>query len=92
MPLAGAFGYRWPRGELISTVDAARMRRETGARARRSDGAERFRTGGDTVVYETAAGLRMRVAAGARWVGLFSLGREPASFWRGLRTARVSGR
>jgi spore germination protein YaaH len=96
VPLAGAFGYRWPRGELISTVDATRLRRETGARARRSDGAERFRTGGDTIVYETAAGLRMRVAAaraaGARWVGLFSLGREPASFWRGLRTARVSGR
>lgn len=86
VPLAGAFGYRWPRGELISTVDAARLRRESGARARRSDGAERFRVGGDTVVYETAAGLRRRVAAarrrGARWIGLFSLGREPASFWR----------
>jgi spore germination protein len=95
VPVAGAFGYRWPRagaGELISSVDAARLRRESGATARRSDGAERFRTGGDTVVYETAAGLRMRVAAaraaGARWVGLFSLGREPARFWRGLRTAR----
>ena len=86
VPLAGAFGYRWPQGELISTVDAARLRRESGARARRSDGAERFRADGDTVVYETAAGLRMRVAAarraGARWVGLFSLGREPAGFWR----------
>jgi hypothetical protein len=86
VPLAGAFGYRWPQGELISSVDAARLRRESGARARRRDGAERFRVDGDTVVYETAAGLRMRVAAarraGARWVGLFSLGREPASFWR----------
>jgi hypothetical protein len=86
VPLAGAFGYRWPQGQLISTVDAARLRRETGARARRRDGAERFRVNGETVVYETAAGLRMRVAAarraGARWIGLFSLGREPASFWR----------
>jgi spore germination protein len=89
VPVAGAFGYRWPRsgaGQLISTVDAARLRRESGAPARRSDGSERFRVGGDTVVYETAAGLRMRVAAaraaGARWIGLFSLGREPASFWR----------
>lgn len=85
VPLAGAFGYRWPQGKLISTVDAARMRHETGARPRRSDGAERFRADGDTVIYETAAGLRMRVTAarraGARWVGLFSLGREPASFW-----------
>lgn len=77
-------------------MDAARLRRESGARARRGDGAERFQARGDTVVYETAAGLRMRVAAaraaGARWVGPFSLGREPARFWRGLRTARVSGR
>jgi spore germination protein YaaH len=89
VPVVGAFGYRWPRsgaGELISSVDAARLRRESGAAARRSDGSERFRADGDTVVYETAAGLRMRVAAaraaGARWIGLFSLGREPASFWR----------
>ena len=80
VPLAGAFGYRWPAGELISTVDAARLRREVGATGRR------FRVGGDTVVFETAADLRRRWAAaraaGARWVGLFSLGREPASFWR----------
>lgn len=94
VPVAGAFGYRWPRGELISSVDAARLRRESGARARRSDGSERFRAGNETVFYETAAGLRMRVAAarraGARWVGLFSLGREPASFWRGLGPRAVS--
>jgi len=53
---------------------------------------ERFRVGEDTVVYETAAGLRARVraarAAGARWIGLFSLGREPARFWDGFETAR----
>jgi hypothetical protein len=56
------------------------------------DGSARFRLGADTVVYETAAGLRAGAsaarAAGARWIGLFSLGREPARFWRGLVTAR----
>jgi hypothetical protein len=60
--------------------------------AKRSDGSERFRAGADTVVYETTAGLRARAAAarsaGARWIGLFSLGREPPAFWRGLETAR----
>jgi spore germination protein YaaH len=95
VPLLGAFGYRWPpagRGTLVATVDAERLRRAAGAPPRVADGAVRFTTGGDTVVYETVAGLRARAAAaraaGARWVGLFSLGREPARFWRGLKTAR----
>jgi spore germination protein YaaH len=93
VPTLGAFGYRWPargRGRLISSSDAQARR---GARARtRANGAERFRVGGDTVVYETAAGLRARVraarAAGAEWIGLFTLGREPLRFWDGLETAR----
>ncbi len=93
VPTLGAFGYRWPRGgrgTLISTNDAQRLR---GSRTHtRRDGAERFRAEGDTVVYETAAGLRARAraarAAGAHWIGLFSLGREPARFWDGFETAR----
>lgn len=93
VPTLGAFGYRWPRsgrGSLISTTDAERLR---GQRSHtRRDGAERFRAGGDTVVYETAAGLRARAraarAAGARWIGLFSLGREPARFWHDFETSR----
>jgi hypothetical protein len=93
VPLLGAFGYRWPAagaGELISSADARRLRR--GRVARHADGAARFRAGGDTIVYETTTGLRTRAAAaraaGAHWIGLFSLGREPARFWDGLETAR----
>ena len=97
VPLLGAFGYRWPggggRGELIASADALTLRRKLGARTRHIDGNERFRAGGDTIVYPTAAGLRARVrdarAGGARWIGLFSLGREPAHFWAGLETARA---
>lgn len=93
VPTLGAFGYRWPRngrGRLIATTDAQRLR---GDRTHtRKDGAERFRAGGDTIVYETAAGLRARAraarAAGARWIGLFSLGREPERFWDRFATAR----
>jgi hypothetical protein len=93
VPLLGAFGYRWPaagRGTLISSADARRLRR--GRTARHADGAARFRADGDTIVYETTTGLRRRAAAaraaGAHWIGLFSLGREPARFWDGLETAR----
>jgi spore germination protein YaaH len=84
VPVLGAFGYRWPaggQGQLISTSDAEELPR-----------GGRVRAEADTVVYNTGAGLRARAraarAAGARWIGLFSLGREPARFWRGLQTAR----
>ncbi|WCB91652.1 hypothetical protein DSM104299_00325 [Baekduia alba] len=95
VPLLGAFGYRWPaagRGTLLSSAEAERLRRANGAGALQEDGSSRFQLGGDTVVYETAAGLRARAAAaragGATWLGLFSLGREPERFWDGLATAR----
>jgi spore germination protein YaaH len=97
VPVLGAFGYRWAparRGELISTADARRLRAAQRAPALAADGAEQFRAGADTIVYETAFGLRARAAAaraaGARWIGLFSLGREPAEFWAGLGTHRSS--
>ena len=84
VPLLGAFGYRWPatgRGELISTSDAEKLRR-----------AGSLKESTDTLVYNTSANLRARAraarAGGARWIGLFSLGREPADFWRGMQTAR----
>jgi spore germination protein len=96
VPVVGAFGYRWSArrgGELVSSAHARALRRRAGGTATRSDGSERFRVGSDVVVYETAAGLRARAAAaraaGARWLGLFSLGREPAEFWRGLATSRA---
>jgi spore germination protein YaaH len=95
VPLLGAFGYRWPkagRGALIASDEALRLRRAERARTRLADGNERFSSGGDTIVYATAAGLRARWRearrAGVRWIGLFSLGREPAHFWDGLDTAR----
>jgi hypothetical protein len=95
VPVLGAFGYRWAPGapgRLIASTDAGALRVRNGARTLFRDGSARFRVGADTVVYETAAGLRARAvearAAGARWIGLFSLGREPARFWRGLVTAR----
>jgi hypothetical protein len=95
VPLLGAFGYRWPRhgrGELIATDDALALRRRTRAHTRHADGHERFRAGSATVIYQTAAGLRARWrdarAAGAGWVGLFTLGSEPAHFWDGLETRR----
>jgi spore germination protein len=95
VPLLGAFGYRWPargHGTLVSTIEADRLRRTHGVQEHAGDGSVRFRAGGDTVVYETLAGLRARAAAaraaGATWIGLFSLGREPGRFWHGLKTAR----
>jgi spore germination protein YaaH len=95
VPLLGAFGYRWApgrAGRLIGSADAAALRRRTGAGGQVSDGSERFRVGSDTVVYETTAGLRARAAAaraaGARWIGLFSLGREEREFWAGFPTLR----
>jgi spore germination protein YaaH len=96
VPLLGAFGYRWApgqRGKLIGSADAAALRRRIGARGQPSDGSERFRSGPGTVVYETTAGLRARAAAarkgGARWIGLFSLGREERGFWTGFPTFRA---
>ncbi|HEY4098335.1 MAG TPA: hypothetical protein VGM33_22615 [Baekduia sp.] len=100
VPVLGAFGYRWSpgsAGQLVSSVEAQRLRTSgAGTTAIRSDGSESFRVGSDVVVYETAAGLRARAraarAAGARWIGLFSLGREPATFWPNLTTARIAHR
>jgi spore germination protein YaaH len=99
VPLLGAFGYRWTPsagGRLVSSADAARLRATSGARGVRSDGSERFMVGGDTVVYETTAGLRARAAAarsaGARWIGLFSLGREQPALWKHVTTHREAAR
>jgi hypothetical protein len=76
-PVVGAFGYRWPAGggraTMLSAVDAEALRGRVGA---------------DALHYNSAADLRAQVAAaraaGARWVALFSLGREPAALWQAL--------
>jgi spore germination protein YaaH len=93
VPLLGAFGYDWPRtggtGRLVSTLDAAAHAALIGARLSRADGAASYAYDGRVVWYQSGGGLRLRAAlarkARMRWVGLFSLGREPLSFWRGRR-------
>lgn len=95
VPILGAIGYAWPRsgpGEMVSVVDAEERR--TRCRAERSvaDGNASYRCRGDTVYHATTAGLRERAraagAAGFRWMALFSLGREPRSFWDGMARVR----
>jgi spore germination protein YaaH len=89
VPVLGAFGYDWPRaggtGRLVSTLDAAAHAARVSARVSRSDGAASYAYGDRVVWYQTAGGLRLRAAlarrAHMRWIGLFSLGREPLSFW-----------
>ena len=60
---------------------ARRARRGPSPPVRR--GSHAYRTG---FWYQTGGGLRLRAAlarkARMRWIGLFSLGREPLSFWR----------
>jgi spore germination protein len=89
VPVLGAFGYDWPRaggtGRLVSTVEAADHAASLSARVSRTDGAASFAYGDRVVWYQTAGGLRLRAALARqermRWIGLFSLGREPLSFW-----------
>jgi spore germination protein YaaH len=99
VPLLGAFGYRWragASGEMLSSIEADRLRRKHHLRSATADGERRFRVGRDVVYYETASGLRRRAraarAAGAEWIGLFSLGREPIAFWRHFSTHRRAER
>ena len=95
-PIIGAFGYSWPetggQGVLLSTVDAERMREAAHARLRGGGGDAYFSAGGRVVHYQTAAGLIARARdardIGMRWLALFSLGREPDSFWSHIKTIR----
>src|SRR5262249_26742907 len=99
-PAIGAFGYSWPArggaGELISSIDAERWRRHVGAVARTVGGEVTFRAAGRVVYYEDARALAARArdarAHAMRWLALFSLGREPESFWAHIRTARQARR
>ena len=93
VPVLGAFGYAWPAGggraELIGSHDAEARRRG----GRRSGGAVTYVRDGARVWYESSAGLASRVQAARRermrWVGLFSLGREPEG---AVRRMGVRGR
>jgi len=84
-PAMGAFGYGWAGGgaRMISSADAERrwpVPAEPGsADGRRAPGAAA------PTWYESAEDLwareRAAAQAGARWIGLFTLGREPARYW-----------
>lgn len=95
-PIIGAFGYSWPGaggpGEFLSTVEAEHMRQSAHARLRGGGGDAYFRAGGRVVHYQTVAGLIARARdardIGMRWLALFSLGREPDSFWSQIKTIR----
>jgi spore germination protein YaaH len=95
-PAIAAFGYSWPAGggagQMISSVDAERWRVQTGAAARAVDGDAMLRGNGRIVFYQDAPTLdalaREARAHGMRWLALFSLGREPDSFWADIQTAR----
>lgn len=96
-PTLEAVGYSWPAGRgrarIVSAAAAARRRAGCQAAngATRTDAAA-YTCHGRHVYYPTARALRAqaRIARnhGIRWVGLFSLGREPAAFWKGSLTAR----
>ncbi|MDO8209681.1 glycosyl hydrolase family 18 protein [Conexibacter sp. CPCC 206217] len=96
VPILGAFGYVWRAaggpGQLVSTVDADRRWERCGTARTIADGNASYTCGDETVYHATAAGLRARAraagAAGFRWVALFSLGREPRSFWDGMAAVR----
>ncbi|HYB29319.1 MAG TPA: hypothetical protein VEF89_22100 [Solirubrobacteraceae bacterium] len=95
-PALGAFGYIWPArggpGELLSTVAADQLRRQARARLRGGGSDTFFTADGSIVYYQTSAALAARARdardAGMRWLALFSLGREPDSFWSHITTAR----
>jgi spore germination protein YaaH len=95
-PAIGAFGYSWPEtggpGELLSTVAAEQIRLTAHARLRGQGGDAYFSAGGRVVHYQTASALIARARdardVGMRWLALFSLGREPDSFWSHIKTAR----
>jgi hypothetical protein len=79
----------WGARTLIATLDADARRRALGVTGTLSDGAISYILPvGAQVVYETGGGAASRVqqarAAGLRWYGMFSMGRETADFWSGL--------
>lgn len=85
VPTIGAIGYQWSGGEgrMLSSADAER-RWPVGAEVGSADGRSQV-TGSVRTFFESAEDLWAREQAarraGAQWIGLFSLGREPERFW-----------
>jgi spore germination protein YaaH len=85
VPTIGAFGYQWSGGgaRMISSADAEKrwpVTAEVGSADGRSE-----TTGATRTFFESAEDLWAREQAvrraGSRWIGLFTLGREPERFW-----------
>ena len=96
VPTMGAFGYRWPAGgkraELVPSGVAET--RWPGATPLGNLDGRHLATGGDQIYFESAEDLWARErtvrAVRSRWIGLFSLGREPARYWARSRVGRVA--
>jgi hypothetical protein len=84
-PTLGAIGYQWAGGpgRMLSSADAER-RWPVQAEADSADGRSEV-NGSVETFFESAEDLWAREQAarraGARWIGLFTLGREPERFW-----------
>jgi outer membrane protein OmpA-like peptidoglycan-associated protein len=84
-PTLGAFGYQWGLGpgRMVSSADAER-RWPAGAEVGSADGRSQT-TGSVRTYFESAEDLWAREQAarraGAKWIGLFTLGREPERYW-----------
>ena len=84
-PTMGAFGYQWTGGaaRMISSADAERrwpVAAEVGSADGRSavaGAAQTFFASAEDLWAQEQAARR----AGAQWIGLFSLGREPERYW-----------
>lgn len=95
-PILAAIGYVWSSedgpGQMLSTIDADRRATECGVSRRVRDGNASYDCEGATIYHATRAGLRARARKAGeerfRWFALFSLGREPRSFWDGLPEVR----
>jgi spore germination protein YaaH len=95
-PTLEAVGYSWSvaggRARILSATGAARRRASCRAKVSKRNGAASVTCHGNRVYYPTAEDLRAQArdarGRGIRWIGLFSLGREPAGFWRRFVTAR----
>ena len=95
-PTLEAVGYSWPvaggPATILSASAAARHRARCRAKAITRDDVRTFTCHGRRVYYPTGRELRAQARdardRGIRWIGLYSLGREPSGFWKGLVTAR----
>jgi len=82
-PTMGAFGYQWT-GSSATMLSSVALERRFPLRAEIGS-ADAQHSGSTTAFFESAEDLWAREQAarraGAQWIGLFTLGREPERFW-----------